>query len=165
MKRLVGLSFVSLLLPMLLSACFLFPAKEFIASDEDFAGYDKWAVAGKATGPGAQIGPAHAANTADTTRTIYIKNDTAREANGQYPVGTVIVKDFKDKDGKILGISGMTKRGNGFNAAAGDWEWFSIDAATGKIAVGADGKARRGATAGCISCHTQAKDKDYVFTR
>ena len=64
-------------------------------------------------------------------------------------------------------ITAPAKRGNDFSPSGGDWEWFILNA-DGSIAVGGDGNKLRGANlmgGMCISCHTQASNKDYVFSK
>jgi Cytochrome P460 len=135
---------------------------EFIAEDKDFADYTKWKEAAKVSSASPELGQAHQAADPEITRVIYV-NDKARKENGQFPVGTIVVKQQVKKDGTVTGAVAMVKRGNKFNEKGGDWEWFTITPATQTIAKDANGNARRGATAGCIGCHTQAEKKDYVF--
>jgi hypothetical protein len=170
MFRISGLGFLKFVLlgGMLLAAYAYSSAQsqeptEFIAEDKDFANYTTWKEAAKATGPSAALGAAHQGADPEITRVIYV-NDKVRKENGQFPVGTIVVKQNVKKDGTVTGAVAMVKRGNKFNEKAGDWEWFTITPANQTIAKDANGNARRGATAGCIGCHTQAEKKDYVFT-
>jgi hypothetical protein len=68
----------------------------------------------------------------------------------------------------LLSFTAMVKRGNNFNAAGGDWEWFMLNS-DGSIAVDAtSGMAMRGANlmnGMCIGCHQGASSKDYVYSK
>lgn len=71
------------------------------------------------------------------------------------PEGTMIVKETYTRDKKLQTINVMYKK-TGFNPEAGDYFWarFSPD-----WKVMAEGKI-----AGCIRCHTPAKDtKDFII--
>jgi hypothetical protein len=164
--KLTAASFVRLLaLGTLLGALSVFAQqKEFVATEADFVDYDKWTKVGEFKGPSQALGAAHEGNNDTVTRVVFIKGD-AKRVNGQFPVGTIVAKQHRAADGKIMGVTVMAKRGAEFNKEFGGWEWFMLDPATRKIAVGADGKEVRGAIQMCNACHGQAKDKDFVFTR
>lgn len=145
-------------------ACMPQNGQQFVAQNDDFVGYSKWTLVDVVTGDSDNLKGAHAADVADTTRTIYVKNNADRTDNGKFPVGTVFVKTYTDKSKQILGGVGMVKRGGGFSREFNDWEYFVLDKAAQKIALNPDGTQTRGAITKCIECHTNATD-DYVFTR
>ncbi len=138
---------------------------EFIAQNEDLTDYSKWTLVDKVSGNSDSLKGAHLADNPNTTRTIYIKNNADRTDKGKFPIGTILVKRYTDKDNKILGGVAMVKRGNSFNKAYGDWEFFVLDPTASKIAVNANGEQIRGALAKCNECHAVAAEDDYVFTR
>ena len=60
----------------------------------------------------------------------------------------------------------MAKRGNDFDAANGDWEYFVLNG-DGSIAVDGDGNIMRGANlmnGACLGCHEKAST-DYIFSK
>lgn len=139
------------------------PIDEFIADDATFAGWEGWTLIETSEGadPASLIfGGAHAGNNENSVRTTYMKNNEDR-TDGEFPVGTLIVKHTA-VDGATVVITAMAKRGNGFNPANNDWEWFIINA-DGSIAE--DG-TKRGANlndGGCGNCH--GAGNDYVFSK
>jgi len=72
------------------------------------------------------------------------------------PVGLRVVKAQYDSAGKVTGLTVMAKMSAGYDAAHGDWFYGAYDA-TGTRA------ARQGKLAGCIACHAQVADRDYLF--
>jgi hypothetical protein len=145
-------------------ACVPNNAGQFVAQNEDFAGYGKWTLVDTVTGDSENLKGAHAADVANTTRTIYIKNNADRTDNGKFPTGTILVKTYSNKEKQIIGGVGMVKRGGGFSRESGGWEYFVLDSAAQKIALNPDGTQTRGAISKCIECHVKASD-DYIFTR
>lgn len=145
----------------LLAAC---GGSEFVAQESDFAGFASWTkTAGPLSGVGpnpSSIGPAHDSGDATVSRTIYINNNATRGADGQYPVGTILVKAHT-KGGAMVGGTAMAKRGSSFNPTVKDWEWFILTA-SGSIMVRGGAEVMGGA---CNSCHSGASSKDFVFTR
>ncbi|WP_243089601.1 cytochrome P460 family protein [Thermus neutrinimicus] len=75
---------------------------------------------------------------------------------GEYPVGSVIVKDNHMPDGKLDGVTAMVKQAKGYDPNNGDWFWVKYTP-TGKVELA--GKVRM-----CSSCHAQARGQDYVFS-
>jgi hypothetical protein len=139
---------------------------EFVASSSDFANFRNWTQVASVQGSSPSLGEAHKGNDENATRTIYVKDNVEREADGNFPVGTLIVKDTKDADGNTIEVTAMVKRGNDFNPTHNDWEWFmltpdgNIMEDNGMIARGAmlmDGM--------CGACHTQVKNNDFVFSK
>ena len=152
-----------LLIGVLAVACVPKNGAEFIANNDDFANFSKWTFVDKVSGTSENIKDAHLAENPNASRTIYVKNNADRTANGKFPVGTVLAKIYTDKSNKPLGATGMVKRGGGFNQEFGGWEWFVLDANTGKIELDKTGMPTRGAIAMCNQCH--AKTAENVFTR
>ncbi len=69
------------------------------------------------------------------------------------PDGTLIVKENFTLDRKLQSVILLYKKA-GYNPEAGDYFWMTLDA---------DMKIQKeGRLAGCITCHTQAKYKDYL---
>jgi hypothetical protein len=159
---------LSLIASLLLGSCALFGGGEpsdFDARDGDFAGYEKWALAAKTTGASPLLGMAHDAKNPDVTRFIFVKDDAKRKSDGQFPIGTILVKQSQIKDGSLVGVAtAMVKRVKGYNAAAGDWEWFMLEPKTGTIIKNAQGEAQRGKIEFCIACHADVSEQDYSFT-
>jgi len=94
------------------------------------------------------------------TRTIYINNNASRGSDGQFPVGTILVKAHT-KAGAMIGGTAMAKRGGDFNPGAKGWEWFVLNS-SGGIMVRGGAEVMDGA---CNNCHGGASTTDYVFTR
>lgn len=139
---------------------------EFVADDNTFKDFMNWTLEATNQGPDPALGGAHAGNDSTVTRMVYFK-DGQDPANGKYPVGTVIVKHSSNPDQSVNEFTAMVKRGNDFATSGGDWEWFMLTP-DGSIATDGDGNPMRGANlmgGMCISCHTQASNKDYVFSK
>lgn len=126
------------------------PQAEYVATDADFENFRNWTVVKQLSKALSEDGRAHT----DAARTIWIKQATAtRSQNGQYPNGTIFVKEVQGG----YGIVAMVKRGGAFNSNHNGWEWFRLDTA-GKI-------SSRNSSNLCNSCHAQVKDLDYAFTK
>jgi hypothetical protein len=139
--------------------------EEFVADSADFAGYSSWE---QTTEPrvgvdpaGILAGGAHGATDSMMTRSMFISPSGAkRGSSGQFPVGTMLLKDIKDPAGTVMMITAMAKRGASFDPAGKDWEYLLLDAKgsiTGRGAGLMDGM--------CKACHSAAATTDYVFTR
>ncbi len=136
------------------------PEQEFAATDSDFLGWTSWTKVAEKSGPDPALGEAHSGNDATVKRIIYIKDNAARGSNGQYPVGTRVVKETRDKDGNIMMITAMAKRGGSFNSAHNGWEWFVIE----NNRISARGENLMDGM--CNGCHSGAKSTgDYVFSK
>lgn len=143
------------------------PLTEFIADNTTFANFSTWSLDKTNTGPSQSLGTAHVGNDNTVTRKVYFKNGQ-NSVSGKYPIGTIIVKHSTNPAGTVNEIVGMVKRGNGFNATTGDWEWFML-MPDGKIASDATGTAMRGGVTMmngmCNGCHGGAATKDFVFSK
>lgn len=141
--------------------------EELIAANSTFADFGSWTLLATEMGlapEGSSLGGAHGGSVEASVRKIYSKGAEARAASG-YPVGTVIVKHTTFTDGSADdAYHGMVKRGNDFDTARGDWEYFILNAA-GEIQSDADG-ALRGDSGfkACGGCHAVASGTDYIFT-
>ena len=135
---------------------------EFVASSSDFADFRSWTQVAVNQGPSPSLGAAHHGNDETVTRTIYVKNNLARNADGKFPVGTLIVKDTKDGAGNTIEMTAMVKRGNNFNPDNNDWEWFMLN--MDGTAIADRGAGLMGGM--CGMCHgAGAKNKDFVFSK
>lgn len=141
-------------------------SQEFIADDTSFSNFMSWKLEATNQGPDPALGSAHAGNDATVSRMIYYKNGQ-NAVNGEFPVGTIIVKHSKNPTGTVNEFTAMVKRGNGFNSTGGDWEWFMLNA-DGSIAFdAASGMKMRGASlmnGMCVACHS-AGSTDFSFTK
>lgn len=139
---------------------------EFVADNKTFENFRSWSKITTRQGPDPAIGTAHEGNDETVSRTIYIKDNQDRAADGEFPIGTIVVKDTQ-KDGATIEVTAMVKRGSGFNPDNNDWEWFMLTP-DGEIARGNDNLELRGAQlmgGMCGMCHSQVKDKDFIFVK
>jgi hypothetical protein len=74
---------------------------------------------------------------------------------GKFPAGSLLLKEKLSDDGKSQLFTGMWKREEGYFPKAGDWEFFTADAAAGKI-------VERGKLANCADCHEAMEKGDHV---
>lgn len=146
---------------------------EFIAEASDFQDYKSWSLIDTQTGANELIGTtAHGASLENTVRNIYKKQlyanpDTIEQG---YPVGTLLLKETL-RDGEIIEITAMAKRGGTFSPDTGNWEWFMIDPSTLEFALDDNNNSARGANlmdGMCTGCHLAANTQsgngiDMVF--
>jgi hypothetical protein len=139
---------------------------EYVATNSSFAGFTSWPLQSTKHGPDPLlVAMAHANNDSTVTRDVYFK-DGQNAVNGKYPVGTIIVKHSYNPSGTVMEYTGLVKRGNNFNPAHGDWEFFMLKS-DGTIMADSTGMVMRGANlmgGMCASCHSAAT-KDYVFSK
>jgi Cytochrome P460 len=132
----------------------------------EFEDYTTWTQVEYTNAPSAFLGAAHQGADPEFTRAIY--TSAPAKSEGDYPVGTVFVKETFTHDAEgnpaypaAMGLLGMIKRSPGFDTAGGDWEYFNIDTADlGTIASGAD-------LGSCKGCHVNAvgaNGQDHIFT-
>jgi hypothetical protein len=94
---------------------------------------------------------------------IYV-DDLAREtylaATGPYPECARIVKPvYTDASGsEVQRLTVMVKMSPGYDPEDADW-WYGMYDAAGKDAI------MQGKLPGCIICHRQAADTDYLFSK
>lgn len=139
-------------------------AREFVAQEGDFAAYRTWqqtTAPRKGPDPAGLIGNAHSAFDSSLTRVIRINNSgAARNAAGEFPAGTILVKELRMADGTIAMSTAMVKRGGSFNPGNKGWEWFTLDKDAKITGRGADLMSNM-----CNGCHAANAGKDYVFTK
>jgi hypothetical protein len=86
-------------------------SEEFIANDSTFVNYMSWSLDATAQGPDPAIGNVHGGNDSTVVRNVYFK-DGQDPQNGEYPIGTIIVKRSTSSDSSINEVTAMVKRGN-----------------------------------------------------
>jgi Cytochrome P460 len=80
--------------------------------------------------------------------------------NGVYPEGTTIVKEAMRPGTDFIGLIAMMRKEEGAQPDHNDWIWVEYTRS------GPDEDFREHASGSvCYSCHVQARDTDYVFTR
>lgn len=86
-------------------------------------------------------------------------SDAVTGSAGTLPDGAIVVKENYRPDSTLAAVTVMYKR-QGYAPEHGDWFWakFLPDGT-----VDAGGKAA-GRVQGCIGCHGQASDNDYIMT-
>ena len=89
---------------------------------------------------------------------LYV-NDAAKKAITQgkktLPANAIVVKENYNKKKKLVAITPMYKVKD-YNPEAGDWFWAKYSA---RGDIQAEGKV-----GSCIDCHSDMKDKDYLFS-
>ena len=82
----------------------------------------------------------------------------ASEQATRFPVGSIIVREklAQQDDVKPEVLAVMIKRPDGFSPSRGNWEYLVIDGAMTKV-------RERQKTGSCHDCHSQQKDRDFVF--
>lgn len=83
----------------------------------------------------------------------------AEDFTGQLPAGSIVLKEnytgtMLDEPGELDALTIMYKV-EGYNPDAGDWYWLKV---SGDGEIAAEGKV-----AGCIGCHGQEGQKDYIL--
>jgi|GEM_PF-5609818 len=167
---------------------FTFPPSESVSDDvqrlEDFLDYKtsaRWTLIESLRGQdpaGALFGAKHALDQ-NLYRTVY-KKQVAPKVNGEYPVGTVFLKELSmpdetdtNKAGEIVGaLTIMVKRDSGAEST-NNWEYFMSNPERNAMML--QGMSRDGNVAaennvsGCINCHaiaqTRDANNDYIFKR
>ncbi len=139
---------------------------EFVATLNDFKGYENWTLKATNTGPDPFLQSAHGVND-NFTRKVYF-NDKAKPQNGKFPVGSIIVKELRDANGDLQGaLTVLVKRGGSFNSAGNGWEWFMTDTKLSTVMTQGDNETAGGGA--CAGCHAQANSnnngQDWVFTK
>lgn len=94
---------------------------------------------------------------------VVYANDLASKAYGSaqpqvFPVGSIIVREKLSQPNAtqpdLLAV--MIKRERGFNPAAGDWLFLTVNGAASNVKE----RKKKGA---CLDCHASARDRDFVF--
>lgn len=134
---------------------------EVIRTLQDFKSYTSWRLVRTLLGPDPFLGGAHGGGT--FFRAIYMSPADAKRVNGQFPAGTMFVKELrKDNNGTPGDITDaltiMVKRGGAFSPDGNGWEYFMTDTALSQTLL------RGGSDTMCFGCHNAAKDLDFVFS-
>ncbi len=137
---------------------------EFIATLDDFKDYKSWALVDTAMGPDPFLGQAHGGG--PLTRSIYFKDD-AMPQDGEYPKGTIILKELTDANDNVVGaLTMLVKRGGDFNPDGNGWEWFMTTTDLDTVMTQGDNATAGGGA--CAGCHAQANSNnngtDWVFS-
>ena len=142
---------------------------EFIAELSDFSAYESWSVIDYSIGAtNSALGGAHQGQDDNYSRRVFA-NALALTANGNYPNGTIFVKEVTSwQSGEKVfsstgGLLAMVKRGEDFNPGNGDWEWFELNPDLSEIIA----RSANLMNDGCNSCHSLAASQsgggDSVF--
>jgi hypothetical protein len=142
------------------------PEFEFIADNETFSSFKSWTLEKTYNGPDPLLTTiAHLDNDNTIVRDVYFK-DGQEAVEGEYPTGTLIVKNSYNPTFTVNEIVGIAKRGNGFNPQANDWEFFLLNA-DGSISE-LNGAPARGANLMngiCYGCHSSVSNRDFIFSK
>lgn len=82
--------------------------------------------------------------------------------------GVTLEKVNKDRKGWLKAVTVMLKRDAGYDAENQDWFWAKYSP-SGKIeknpaGMSLAGRVAKGMNKGCISCHSQARGGDFLFS-
>lgn len=82
----------------------------------------------------------------------------ASETPVTFPEGSIIVREkfANADDAKPELMAVMIKRSRGFSRVSGDWEYLIVDGALTRVRE----RQKKGT---CNGCHSQQKDRDFVF--
>ena len=97
--------------------------------------------------------------TARTAR-LYV-NRTAATGDGQFPAGSILMKEKYDASSTKLMAVTVMYRSAGYAPESGDWHWTKYEA-DGRVAL-MNGQRVTGKVGICIVCHRSAGGDDYVF--
>ena len=116
------------------------------------AGYRSWFKLNDAPIPPRQSDP-H-----DGTKNVFASK--RRNADAQFPNGTIVVKEAMRPGADFLGLIAVMRKRPGADPAHNDWVFveYTRDARDARFQEIASGSV-------CWSCHMGAQDLDYVFTR
>lgn len=134
---------------------------EVVRNIEDFKQYTTWRLVRTLLGPDPFLGDAHGAGT--FFRSIYVSPADAKRVNGQFPAGTMFLKQLRTNNNGNPGditdaLTVMVKRGGQFSPDGNGWEYFMTDTALTQAMM------RGGSDTMCFGCHSAAKDLDFVFS-
>lgn len=129
----------------------------------DFKNYASWKLVRTLLGPDPFLGDAHGGG--QFHRSIYMFPADAKLVNGQFPTGTMFLKELRKNDNGKPGditeaLTVMVKRGGNFDPQGSGWEYFMADNELKQTFLRGDSTS----AAMCFSCHSKAKDLDYVFS-
>lgn len=142
--------------------------EEYVATSDSFKNFESWTLGAEPMGIDPALGAAHGGNDSTVIRSIYFK-ENAKPVNGEYPVGSVVVKYSHNDAGTVEMYTAMVKRGGNYDSDNGGWEYFMLSG-DGAIATDSDGNEMRGdgptmMGGMCLNCHSNAgSGMDYIFT-
>ena len=117
----------------------------------DLVGYETWSRLNE------EPIPPRSSDPHDGTKHVYAS--FLAEA-GVYPEGTTIVKEAMRPGTDFIGLIAMMRKEKGAQPDHNDWIWVEYTRS------GPDEDFREQASGSvCYSCHVQAREADYVFTR
>lgn len=141
------------------------PSDEFVATLGSFAGYQNWTVVRESIGtePNGLLSGAHMEGQS-VWRVAYMFPANAQPANGEYPVGTMFIKELRTDNngvpGTVMGnLTISVKRGGNYDPAANNWDFLMVSAALDSTLV------RGGNTTGCNGCHQIAEQGTFGTDR
>ena len=139
---------------------------EFVATDATFQNFNDWELVDTNSGADPFNSGAHGSNDSTVIREVFFFENAAA-INALYKTGTQIVKYSHSETSGFFQLTAMAKRGNNFDEAHNNWEWFILKP-NGTIAEDSLGQPLRGKNVlnqyGCASCHYLA-DTDFVFSK
>jgi hypothetical protein len=117
----------------------------------DLVGYESWSRLNE------EPIPPRSADPHDGTKNVYA---SFLAEGGVYPEGTTIVKEAMRPGTDFIGLIAMMRKERGAQPDHNDWIWVEYTRS------GAEEEFRELASGSvCYSCHEQARESDYVFTR
>ena len=117
----------------------------------DLVGYETWSRLNE------EPIPPRSSDPHDGTKNVYA---SFLAEGGVYPEGTTIVKEAMRPGTDFIGLIAMMRKERGAQPEHNDWIWVEYTRS------GPDEEFREHASGSvCYSCHVQARDADYVFTR
>ncbi len=117
----------------------------------DLVGYETWSRLNE------EPIPPRSSDPHDGTKNVYA---SFLAESGVYPEGTTIVKEAMRPGTDFIGLIAMMRKEKGAQPDHNDWIWVEYTRS------GPDEDFRELASGSvCYSCHVQARDADYVFTR
>jgi hypothetical protein len=117
----------------------------------DLAAYETWSRLNE------EPIPPRSADPHEGTKNVYA---SFLAEGGVYPEGTTIVKESMRPGTDFIGLIAMMRKERGAQPDHNDWIWVEYTRS------GSDEEFREHASGSvCYSCHVQAREADYVFTR
>jgi hypothetical protein len=117
----------------------------------DLVGYESWSRLNEEPIPPRSSDPHNG------TKNVYA---SFLAEGGVYPEGTTIVKEAMRPGTDFIGLIAMMRKERGAQPDHNDWIWVEYTRS------GAEEEFRELASGSvCYSCHEQARESDYVFTR
>jgi len=122
---------------------------EFVSKTNPYSGWPLW------PGKGELYKGQHPHGAFLTTYVSPEAKKVVSRRKGEFGVGDFVIKENYSPEKKLAAVTVMYKV-NGYNPEAGNWFWAKY---------GADGSIQKeGKVDGCINCHRDKKDNDWVFT-